>query len=167
MYGFHKSRKDPSKNIFSHPFFLRGQPQILHLVRRKIKSEEKAEEETRLPVFNPPPKKKNNENVEPVDLTSRKSLSSFTLITDTKDIKLEKTEKEIFPTKTEIAGNSLNFLSYKSFGLAMEVSPFKGLIEKSCVMDSNPELYLKMRSHNSMWQCGEEDMVDDDDNISI
>jgi hypothetical protein len=44
MYGFHKSRKDPSKNIFSHPFFLRGQQQILHLVKRKIKSEEKQEE---------------------------------------------------------------------------------------------------------------------------
>ena len=41
MYGFHKSRKDPSKNIFSHPFFLRGQAQILHLVKRKIKNEEK------------------------------------------------------------------------------------------------------------------------------
>lgn len=26
MYGFHKSRKDPIKNIFSHPYFLRGQP---------------------------------------------------------------------------------------------------------------------------------------------
>jgi hypothetical protein len=41
MYGFHKSRKDPSKNIFSHPFFLRGQAQILHLVKRKIKNEDK------------------------------------------------------------------------------------------------------------------------------
>jgi hypothetical protein len=36
-------------------------------------------------------------------------------------------------------------------------------MEKSCVMDSNPELYLKMRENN-LWQ-GEE--VDDDDNISI
>lgn len=41
MYGFHKSRKDPSKNIFSHPFFLRSQPHLLPLVRRKIKNEER------------------------------------------------------------------------------------------------------------------------------
>lgn len=38
MYGFHKSRKDPSKNIFSHPFFQRGHADLLHLVRRKIKN---------------------------------------------------------------------------------------------------------------------------------
>lgn len=63
MYGFHKSRKDPSKNIFSHPFFLRGQPQILHLVKRKIKAEEKAEEEIKSSAFTPLPKKKNLENV--------------------------------------------------------------------------------------------------------
>lgn len=33
-------------------------------------------------------------------------------------------------------------------------------------MDSNPELYLKMREHHSIGQC---DMMidDDDDNISI
>ena len=33
------------------------------------------------------------------------------------------------------------------------------------VMDSNPELYLKMRDHNSMGQV--EMMLDDDDNLSI
>ena len=56
MYGFHKSRKDPSKNIFSHPFFLRSQPHLLPLVRRKIKNEERADEEPRPNV----PRKKNN-----------------------------------------------------------------------------------------------------------
>ena len=39
------------------------------------------------------------------------------------------------------------------------------MIEKSVVMDSNPELYLKMRDHNSMGQV--EMMLDDDDNLSI
>jgi hypothetical protein len=34
-------------------------------------------------------------------------------------------------------------------------------------MDSNPELYLKMQSHNSMWHCGEGQPMDDEDNISI
>jgi hypothetical protein len=34
-------------------------------------------------------------------------------------------------------------------------------------MDSNPELYLKMQSHNSMWQCGEDQEIDEEDNISI
>jgi hypothetical protein len=77
MYGFHKSRKDPSKNIFSHPFFLRGQPQILHLVKRKIKAEEKQEEELKINAFNSLPKKKNNENIEPEDIPSKKSLHSF------------------------------------------------------------------------------------------
>ena len=41
----------------------------------------------------------------------------------------------------------------------------KGLMEKSCVMDSNPDCYLKMREHNSMWQG--EIMAEDDDNVSI
>ena len=43
MYGFHKSRKDPTKNIFSHPCFLKNHPQLLPQVRRKIKNEEKQE----------------------------------------------------------------------------------------------------------------------------
>lgn len=83
---------------------------------------------------------------------SKKSLQSFTLIKDIKEnIKPERSEKELVPTKTEIVG-SMMFLSYKSFGLTIEVSPLKGLMEKSCIMDSNPELYLKMRDNNSMWQ---------------
>ena len=83
-------------------------------------------------------------------------------------MKSEKTEKEIVPTKTEIAANSLAYLSCKSFGMLMEVSPFKGLIEKSCIMDSNPELYMKMQSQKSMWNCGGEgQVIDEDDNISI
>ncbi len=70
-------------------------------------------------------------------------------------------------TKTEIAA-SIHQLSCKSFGMLMEVSPFKGLIEKSCIMDSNPELYMKMQSHKSMWNCaGEGQAIDDEDNISI
>ena len=60
MYGFHKSRKDPSKNIFSHPFFLRGQPQLLHLVRRKIKNDEKQDEEPKTQLQSTPPAKKIN-----------------------------------------------------------------------------------------------------------
>ena len=41
------------------------------------------------------------------------------------------------------------------------------MIEKSMLMDSNPELYLKMRDNNSIGQA--EMMVenDDDDNLSI
>ena len=89
MYGFHKSRKDPSKNIFSHPFFLRGNPQLLPLVKRKIKLEENREEETKLPSPSPAPKKKYSENVDPVDLASKKSLRSFTLIIDGKEPKSE------------------------------------------------------------------------------
>lgn len=34
--------------------------------------------------FNPLPKKKNIENVEPLDLTSKKSLHSFTVLSETK-----------------------------------------------------------------------------------
>jgi len=37
MYGFHKSRKEPTKNIFSHPNFLKGRPDLLLNVRRKLK----------------------------------------------------------------------------------------------------------------------------------
>jgi hypothetical protein len=44
MYGFHKSRADHSKSVFSHPLFLRDREYYLHLfrdllitIKRKIK----------------------------------------------------------------------------------------------------------------------------------
>jgi hypothetical protein len=37
MYGFHKSRKEPAKNIFSHPHFQQAHPEWLSLVRRRPK----------------------------------------------------------------------------------------------------------------------------------
>lgn len=37
MYGFHKSRKDSSKSIFSHPNFLKGREDLLLTIKRKIK----------------------------------------------------------------------------------------------------------------------------------
>jgi hypothetical protein len=39
-------------------------------------------------------------------------------------------------------------------------------MEKSCIMDSNPELYLKMRDNNSMCNA-EENLPEDDDMLSI
>ena len=39
MYGFHKSRKDPTKFIFSHPAFMQDREELLVQVRRKIKEE--------------------------------------------------------------------------------------------------------------------------------
>jgi hypothetical protein len=38
MYGFHKSRKDNAKCIFSHPDFLKGQDRLLPRIKRKIKN---------------------------------------------------------------------------------------------------------------------------------
>jgi hypothetical protein len=43
MYGFHKSRKDPTKNIFANPYFMKGREELLPMVRRKVKNEEKNE----------------------------------------------------------------------------------------------------------------------------
>lgn len=43
MYGFHKSRREPNKLIFSHPYFLEQRGDLLQLVRRKIKNGEKEE----------------------------------------------------------------------------------------------------------------------------
>lgn len=37
MYGFHKSRKDNSKSIFSHPNFLKGREDLLSTIKRKIR----------------------------------------------------------------------------------------------------------------------------------
>ena len=37
MYGFHKSRKDSAKSIFSHPNFLKGREDLLSSIKRKIK----------------------------------------------------------------------------------------------------------------------------------
>jgi hypothetical protein len=39
MYGFHKSRREPTKLIFSHPCFLQGRDDLLAMVRRKLKNE--------------------------------------------------------------------------------------------------------------------------------
>ena len=164
MYGFHKSRKDPSKNIFSHPFFLRAQPQILHLVKRKIKNEDKMDEENKAPVPPSTPAKKPAELLEPAtEIVSKKSLQSSSALKESAPVKQE---KETAPTKTEITG-PFSMLSLKSFGMGLinEKSPFKNMIEKSAVMDSNPELYLKMRDHNSIGQM--DILMDDDDNLSI
>lgn len=38
MYGFHKSRKDNAKSIFSHPNFLRDREDLLSTIKRKIKA---------------------------------------------------------------------------------------------------------------------------------
>jgi hypothetical protein len=38
MYGFHKSRKDCSKSIFSHPNFIKDRSDLLPTIKRKIKS---------------------------------------------------------------------------------------------------------------------------------
>lgn len=40
MYGFHKSRKDNAKSIFSHPNFLKGREDLLVTIKRKIKANE-------------------------------------------------------------------------------------------------------------------------------
>lgn len=40
MYGFHKSRKDNSKSIFSHPNFIKGRYDLLPTIKRKIKINE-------------------------------------------------------------------------------------------------------------------------------
>lgn len=40
MYGFHKSRKDNSKCIFSHENFLKGREDLLIVIKRKIKDSE-------------------------------------------------------------------------------------------------------------------------------
>ena len=37
MYGFHKSRKDNSKSIFSHENFIKNREDLLPLIKRKIK----------------------------------------------------------------------------------------------------------------------------------
>ena len=46
MYGFHKSRKDQSKSIFSHENFIKNRKDLLPLVKRKIKAHLVAHEES-------------------------------------------------------------------------------------------------------------------------
>lgn len=46
MYGFHKSRKDPTKNIFSHPNFVQGKAELLMNIKRKIKEEKTTDDNT-------------------------------------------------------------------------------------------------------------------------
>ena len=41
MYGFHKSRKDTSKSIFSHPSFQKDRSDLLPLIKRKVKNNDK------------------------------------------------------------------------------------------------------------------------------
>ena len=44
MYGFRKSRKDPSKNVFSNPSFIKDRTDLLPFVRRKVKFDDKCQE---------------------------------------------------------------------------------------------------------------------------
>jgi len=41
MYGFHKSRKDPSKIVFSHPEFMKEHSDLLSKIKRRVKNEHK------------------------------------------------------------------------------------------------------------------------------
>ena len=110
------------------------------------------------------PPKKQTEPIEPAtEITSKKSLQSSNVL---KEVPSKAEKESIAPTKTEIVA-PFSMLSLKSFGLNLgnEVSPFKNMIEKSAVMDSNPELYLKMRDHNSIGQV--DMLMEDDDNLSI
>jgi len=112
MYGFHKSRKDPSKNIFSHPCFLKSCPQILHQVRRKIKNEEKNDEE----VKQTPAKRANIENEEPTAaLVQQQPIKSFTVVKEPVEGIKEK-DKQIYVTKTEFGHVFVG--SVASFGLS-------------------------------------------------
>lgn len=45
MYGFHKSRKEHSKSVFSHPLFLKDREDLLCEIKRKIKNNEDDEQE--------------------------------------------------------------------------------------------------------------------------
>jgi hypothetical protein len=45
MYGFHKSRKEHSKSVFSHPFFQKNREDLLCEIKRKIKIAEEEEVE--------------------------------------------------------------------------------------------------------------------------
>lgn len=44
MYGFHKSRREPAKLIFSHPCFVQDREDLLVQVKRKLKNEPEREE---------------------------------------------------------------------------------------------------------------------------
>ena len=90
-----------------------------------------------MPVQQSTPCKKAPEQVEPqTELPSKRSLHSMTVLKEGANPKLE---KETAPTKTEIIA-PMSMLSIRSFGLSIgnESSPFKNMIEKSCLMDSNP-----------------------------
>lgn len=45
MYGFHKSRNELTKSVFSHPLFHRDRPDLLITIKRKIKGKQEQEEE--------------------------------------------------------------------------------------------------------------------------
>ena len=95
------------------------------------------DEENKAPVPPSTPAKKPTELLEPAtEIVSKKSLQSSSALKETPPVKQE---KETAPTKTEIAG-PFSMLSLKSFGMSLinEKSPFKNMIEKSAVMDSNP-----------------------------
>jgi hypothetical protein len=64
MYGFHKSRNELTKSVFSHPLFHRDRPDLLITIKRKIKGKLDPEDEKQEQLAQTPQKTKQQQQSE-------------------------------------------------------------------------------------------------------
>lgn len=125
----------------------------MHLVKRKIKSEEKNEEKKDESLLRIPKQKEDKNDVAELPL------------------KLEEQETAVKPKENNcpvsskaIIIPSFPSINIVSFRFESDRTPFKSLIEKSFIMDYNPDVYMQMRG---MDEEGSDLYDNDDDLLSI
>lgn len=136
MYGFHKSRKEHSKSVFSHPLFQKNREDLLCEIKRKIKlNEEEGAEKCETPVK---PQKILKEELETAMTTKNSVESKETIITSLKQLNSLENMGSSF---IKLFESKENFMSKQQFNFSLN------RISANCIGEANSDL---------------EDMRDDD-----
>ena len=136
MYGFHKSRKEHSKRVFSHPLFQKNREDLLCEIKRKIKlNEEEGADKCETPVK---PQKILKEELETAMPAKNSVESKETIITSLKQLNLLENMGSSF---IKLFESKENFMSNQQFNFSLN------RISANCIGEANSDL---------------EDMRDDD-----
>ena len=129
MYGFHKSRKEHSKSVFSHPLFQKNRDDLLCEVKRKIKINEEEEiEKCETPVK---PQKIMKEDLETALPAKNYMESKETIIASLKHLNLLECVGSSF---IKLFESKENFLSKQQFNFSLN------RISANCIGEENSEL---------------------------
>ncbi len=129
MYGFHKSRKEHSKSVFSHPLFQKNREDLLCEIKRKIKlNEEEDIEECKTPVK---PQQILKEELETAIPAKNSGESKETIITSLKQLNSLENMGSSF---IKLFESRENFMSKQQFNFSLN------RISVNCIGEANSDL---------------------------